>query len=105
MEMEKLKALLNNCNTQHEFVKLCDLEQEKKYEVTCFENINTKFGKKISVILDSKYKVILPDRFSTVFTKEIISTYNQKSKTKFNLIYNGLKNLKNGKTMHLIDFN
>ena len=44
MEMEKLKALLNNCNTQHEFVKLCDLEQEKKYEVTCFENINTKFG-------------------------------------------------------------
>ncbi|KAF0710374.1 Uncharacterized protein FWK35_00029710, partial [Aphis craccivora] len=49
MEMENLKALLNNCNTQHEFVKLCDLEQEKKYEVTCFENINTKF--------DSKYKI------------------------------------------------
>ncbi|KAF0688853.1 hypothetical protein FWK35_00038619, partial [Aphis craccivora] len=29
MEMEKLKELLNKCNTQYEFIKLCDLEQEK----------------------------------------------------------------------------
>ncbi|KAE9543348.1 hypothetical protein AGLY_003259, partial [Aphis glycines] len=54
MEMEKLKELLNKCNTQYEFVKICDLEQGKKYEVTCFENINTKFSKKISVILDDE---------------------------------------------------
>ena len=50
MEMEKFKELLNECNTQYEFVKLCDLEHGKKYEVTCFENINTKFSKKISVV-------------------------------------------------------
>ncbi|KAE9522933.1 hypothetical protein AGLY_016564 [Aphis glycines] len=56
MEMENFKELLNKCNTQYEFVKICDLEQGKKYEVTCFENINTKFGKKISVILDKMVK-------------------------------------------------
>jgi len=104
MEIENLKELLNKCNSQYDFIKVCELEHEKKYEVTCFENINTKFGKKISVVLDNKYKIILPDRFLNEFTKEKISTYNQNSKTKINLIYNGLKKLKNGKSMHLIDF-
>jgi len=104
MEMENLKALLNSCNSQYDFVKCYELEQGKKYEVSVFKYVNTKYGKKVVVILDNKLQVFLPDRFLEKFTKEKIELYNQKSKTKFNLIYSGEKKLNNGKTMHLIDF-
>lgn len=104
MEMENLKALLNNCNLQYDFVKCYELEQGKKYEVSVFKYVKTKYGKKVVVILDNKLQVFLPDRFLKEFTKEKIELYNQKSKTKYNLIYNGEKKLNNGKTMHLIDF-
>lgn len=102
--MENLKTLLNSCNSQYDFVRLSDLEQGKEYEVSLFKYVDTKYGKKIVVILDNKLNVILPDRFLDVFTKENIELYNTKSKTKFNLIYKGEKKLNKGKTMHLIDF-
>ena len=101
--MENLKTLLNKCNDQYDFVKVCDLEKGKKYEVTRFKYIDTIYGKTIVVILDKKLQVFLPDRFLDEFTKENISLYNLSLK-KFNLVYNGLQNLDNGRTKQLIQF-
>jgi len=102
--MENFKECLNKCsNNQYEFVKLCDLEHEKKYEVTLFEYFDTENGKTITVILDNKFRVFLPDRFIDEFTNEKILLYKN-SKTKFNLVYKGKKNINKGKTMHLINF-
>ncbi|KAE9521662.1 hypothetical protein AGLY_017958 [Aphis glycines] len=82
MEMENFKELLNKCNTQYEFVKICDLEQGKKYEVTCFENINTKF-----------VNIKLPNIYPNKITEKEITVYNTNSQRKLNVIYTGLESM------------
>ena len=104
--MENFKASLNKCgNTQFDFVKLDTLEQGKKYEVTFCESFDTEHGKTITVVLDNKIRVFLPNRYfdNDEMTDENISLYKN-SKTKFNLIYKGMKKLNKGKSKHLIDF-
>jgi len=44
--MENFKTLLNNCSSQYDYVKIGDLEQGKKYEVSVFNYVETKYGKK-----------------------------------------------------------
>jgi len=106
MEMENFKTLLNKRNEKYEFVKLDSLEQEKKYEITFFEYINTKKGTTITVVLENKIRVFLPNSFNDDITDENILFYNKHSKTntKLKLIYKGMKKINNGKSMHLIDF-
>lgn len=96
--LENFKTLLNKCNdSNHKFVKLCNLEEGKKYEVTGFENINTRYGKKVTVILNDEYKIILPDDYINI-CNENMTKYNLSS-NRLNLTYNGLKY-----SRHLINF-
>jgi len=85
MEMENFKELLNKCNTQYEFVKLCDLEQEKKYDVTMF---NIEENETRSVILDNKYILVLPDIYIDAILIESIFFYNTNPQIKYKLFYN-----------------
>lgn len=102
--MENFKDILNKINNGHTFIKFNDLEQGKPYKVNSFEKINTKFGKKLSVVLNDEFILSLPERYTNAFTEKQITLYNTSSDKNLNLIYNGEKKLNKGKTMHLIDF-
>lgn len=101
--MENFKDALNKINNGYTFIKCNYLEQGKPYKVNKFIKIDTKFGKRLSVVLNDEYMLNLPDRYTNEFTENEITCYNTNSETKFNLIYNGETFLKNGKTRH--DFN
>lgn len=98
--MENYKTLLNS-NTY--FISLKNLELGKKYKVTNFEIVITKYGQKLLVILDNNLKVILPDHFSKKFTVNDIEEMNS-NPVKFTLIYKGLEKLSNGYSKHLVIF-
>jgi len=104
MEMENFKDNLNKMNNGYTFIKFNDLEQGKPYKVNKFIMIDTKFGKRISVVLNDEYMLNLPERYTNEFTENKITWYNTSSKTRLNLIYNCEKILKNGKTRHDFDF-
>lgn len=104
MEMENFKDGLNKINNGYTFIKFNDLEQGKPYKVNRFIKIDTKFGKRLAVVLNDEYMLNLPDRYTNELTENKITLYNTSLDTRLNLIYNCEKNLKNGKTWHDINF-
>lgn len=103
--MESFKESLNKIKTGYTFITFKDLEQGKPYEINSFQKIKSKFGKKLSVILNDDLMLILPDRFTDEYTDKQITWYNTTTENKLNLIYKGEINLKNGKTMYDFSFN
>ena len=102
--MSDFTFLLNTCggSYEYEFKKLCDLEIDKIFKTSNFTIIKTRYGNKLSVILDDKFKIILPDRFMNIIKSEE-DLENLNSKT-YNLIYKGKKSLNNGNFFHEIKF-
>jgi len=98
--MENYLAFLNS---NSDFTSLKDLELEKKYKVTNFEIVETKYGPKLLVTLDNILKVILPDRFTKKFTVNQIEEMNS-NPVKFTLIYIGMEKKCNGYSRHLVTF-
>lgn len=91
---------LNKKGYKYEYIKLSDLSVDEKYKANDFEIINTKFGNRVSVILNNKYKLILPDKYL-----DIISQYlYEMNDFEIFIIYKGKKNLNNGQTVHLMEF-
>ena len=87
---------------EYEFKKLCDLEIDKLYKTSNFTILKTKYGNKLSVILDEELKMIFPDRFMNIVkTDKDLENLNSKS---YNLIYKGERSLNNGKFIHEIKF-
>lgn len=56
-----------------------------------------------AVILNNKYKLILPHRFNNIIPQQDIDNYNN-NYNEMSLIYKGKKNIDNGKTVHIIEF-
>lgn len=100
--MADFKSLLNTCGFATEFKKLGDLEIDKPYKASNFTFIKTKYGDKLSVLLDEKFRIILPDRFMNVIrTYEELEELNFKT---YNMVYNGKKSLNGDRFVHDIKF-
>lgn len=99
--MEKLKTLLDIPGSNLKFVKFSELEIRKKYHTSSFEFIKTKYGEKLTVVLDNEFKLVLPDRLSKL-TKKDVQDLNLDNNYFF--IYNGMEILTNGYKQHLITF-
>jgi precorrin isomerase len=69
------------------FVKPSQLEVNKKFQVNRFSKEDSQFGKQV-VVDCGDFKTSLPQRFTSKFTKEAITTLNQE--------------LRDGKTIFMI---
>jgi precorrin isomerase len=69
------------------FVKSSQLEVNKKFQVNRFSKEDSQFGKQV-VVDCGDFKTSLPQRFTSQFTKEAITTLNQE--------------LRDGKTIFMI---
>lgn len=98
-----LKVRLNNYGNKYKFIKLSELITDKKYEVTAFEIINTKGQDRVSVVLDNKYKLFLPDRFFKIISGNIYEM-NDKEWSTIYIYYRYKKILDNGNLYHRIEF-
>jgi len=76
-----LKVRLNKQGYKYKYIKLTELVTDKKYEVTAFEIINTNGQDKVSVVLDNKYKLFLPDRFFKIIAGNIYEMNDKKWST------------------------
>lgn len=95
--MDNLLTRLNIVGNSIEHKLLRDLETNKPFKTSNWEFINTKFGVKLIVVLDNKFKVVLPDRFNNFNVTEL-------NKSNLMMTYKGLKKMGNGNSLHLIDF-
>jgi precorrin isomerase len=69
------------------FVKSSQLEVNKKFQVNRFSKEDSQFGKQV-VVDCGDFKTSLPQRFTSQFTEEVITTLNQE--------------LRDGKTIFMI---
>lgn len=100
---KNLLLQLNSQGLEYEHINLSDLNINKAYKINTFKMITTKYCNQISVILNNKYKLILPHRFNNIISQQDIDNYNNDYK-EMSLIYKGKKNIDNGKTFHIIEF-
>ncbi|CAI6374372.1 unnamed protein product [Macrosiphum euphorbiae] len=98
-----LKVRLNEYGYKYKFIKLSELVSDKRYEVTAFELVIINGWDKVSVVLDNKYKLILPDRFFKTISENIYEM-NDKEWSKLYLYYRYKKILDNGDSYHRIEF-
>lgn len=91
---------LNKKGYKYEYIKLSDLKIDEKYKANSFEIINTKFGNKVSVILNNKFKLLLPNKYLDIISQHLYLM----NETEIFIIYKGKTNLDNGKSVHLIEF-
>lgn len=96
--MEKLRAKLNN---SFDFKKLIELEINKKYQASNFQFLDTKHGKRITVVLDNNFKIFLPEGFLKKIEKSDLKLLNENSQY---ITYKGLEDIGNNKTKHKIEF-
>lgn len=100
--MSTLAAYLNDANqSSSQIGRLADLRVGVSYEIVKFDKINTKYGKAIIAHIrsyvgptqfeDEPNIVFLPNRFTDMFTKEIIDEYDVTNR-KIALLYKGIKN-------------
>ena len=95
--------LLKELNTEYftySYIQLSDLNINEKNRITSFKKITTKFGERISVLLNNKYILILPYRFVNAISEQDIDIYNGE----MYIIYKGKKVFDNGKSFHLLEF-
>ncbi|KAF0749761.1 Uncharacterized protein FWK35_00019956 [Aphis craccivora] len=52
-----------------------DLKVDEKYKANNFEIINTKFGSRVSVILNNKYKLLLPDKYLDIISQYLYEIF------------------------------
>ncbi|CAI6365353.1 unnamed protein product [Macrosiphum euphorbiae] len=97
-----LKVRLNKYGYKYKFIKLSELAADKRYEVTAFELVNINGQDKVSVVLDNKYKLILPDRFFKTISENIYEMNNKE--WSFTFITGIKKILDNGDSYHRIEF-
>lgn len=98
-----LKVRLNKYGYKYKFIKLSELVTDKKYEITAFELINISGQDKVSVVLDNKYKLFLPDRFFKIISGNIYEM-NDKEWSTLYLYYRYKKIFDNGDLYHRIEF-
>ncbi|CAI6361984.1 unnamed protein product [Macrosiphum euphorbiae] len=98
-----LKVRLNKYGYKYKFIKLSELVTDKKYEVNAFELVNINGQDKVSVVLDNKYKLILPDRYFKTISENIYEI-NDKEWSTLYLYYRYKKILDNGDSYHRIEF-
>jgi hypothetical protein len=98
-----LKVCLNKQGHKYKYIKLSELEINKKYEVTAFEIINTNQNKKISVILDNKYKLFLPNRYLNIISENLYEMNDFEWNT-FYIYYRYEKMFDNGDVYHHLEF-
>ncbi|CAI6370133.1 unnamed protein product [Macrosiphum euphorbiae] len=98
-----LKVRLNEYGYKYKFIKLSELVSDKRYEVTAFELVIINGWDKVSVVLDNKYKLILPDRFFKTISENIYEM-NDKEWSTLYLYYRYKKILDNGDSYHRIEF-
>ena len=58
------------------FVNVKNLDINTKFLIKCFSKINTRYGEKVAVDC-GEFRTILPHRFTTKFTEEIITEANK----------------------------
>jgi len=98
-----LKVRLNKQSYNYKYIKLSELEINKKYEVTAFEIINTNKNEKISAILDNNYKLFLPNRYLRIISNNLYEMNDFQSNT-FYIYYRYEKIFDNGDTYHHLEF-
>jgi len=98
-----LKVRLNKYGYKYKCIKLSELETNKRYVVTAFEVININGQDKVSVLLDGKYKLILPDRFFKTISKNIYEMNDKEWSTVY-IYYRFKKIFDNGDSYHRIEF-
>ncbi len=82
------------------YVKIGDLEKDKKYLIKHMGVVKMPFGKRIS-IKSEDFEFLLPESwFEKISTKQMEVINN----STVYLLYKGMINLANGKTKHDIEF-
>src|SRR5580765_1047503 len=99
--MEAYFNSINNINKKFNISKkLTDLKIDKKYTISEFKNVKTKYGiSKILTIIDENNEyvdVFLPNRYNNI-------EFNH-SAYPHCLIYHGKKPMKNGQEFHDVEF-
>ena len=85
------------------FSKLGDLTLGKPYLIVSAKLINTKYGKKVSVLLEGNIKVILPTRYTTLAESSDSKLLEYLESGKIYMIYRGIKTSGSFK-MHDLEF-
>jgi len=98
-----LKIRLNKQGYMYKYIKLLELEINKKYEVTAFEIINTNGQDKVSVVLDNKYKLFLPNRYLRIISNNLYEMNDFQWNT-FYIYYIYAKMFDNGDIYHHLEF-
>lgn len=75
---------------------ICPIEWNwvKKLKANNLQLIDIQYGKKTSVMLYDKFKILFPDRYTKIIEKSYFNIMNEKP---INLTYNGLEHVKNVK--------
>lgn len=100
--MSSLLNKLNACGNYVKFIKLSDLEIGREYLTSHYEIINTKYGNKLAVTLDMKFKIFLPDKYLHIFSDG--NEIENANSNNFKIVYNGKKTLSNSYVFHDISF-
>jgi len=80
-------------------------KQGYKYEfvATAFEIVNTNWDDKVSVILNNKYKIFLPNRFFKIISENLYEMNDNEWNT-FYIYYRYEKKYDNGNVYHHMEF-
>ena len=98
--VNKVLKKLNEEVYQYKYIKLSDLNINELYKITTIRKVDTKYGERVSVLLDNKDMLLLPQRFVNCISELDIDRYDGEMYMK----YKGKKNLDNRKSIHLIEF-
>jgi len=90
-----------------EFYKINELEPTKLYQVQELDYKNGQWGESLVATVEDDeigtVKVILPQRFTSRFSRLDCEKFNKAKETLY-MVYNGEKELPNGKRMYLVNF-
>jgi hypothetical protein len=104
---DSLLNALNNAGVlkSTSFTRLSDLALDKLYRVMKAEYMNTKYGEKVCITLDSGHRVILPDRFTSRLKADNNKLFDYVNSGVIGMIYKGMvKSAVVDKYMHDILF-
>lgn len=82
-----------------EFRRLDDLEKDVRYRILEAEKFPTRFGEKVRPELEGFVRVLLPERFNRVMTREELGCWGESG-----LIYKGSRNLRKLHLAYLLEF-
>ncbi|CAI6376494.1 unnamed protein product [Macrosiphum euphorbiae] len=96
----KVLNKLNEEDYKYKHIQLSDLNINEPYKISTFKIITTKYGERVSVLLDNRYMLLLPYSFVNGISEEDIDKYDGE----MYMMYKGKKNFNNGKSIYLIEF-